>query len=507
MVKIINPNSLTDEDKSLLVRYLNENPGVHFFEKNKNYSIDASPETIQFTHQLIKTPSQDTQNGDLTFLIIGKGNEGTLGKGGFSRVRDVIGGINISASGIVTQQDITDKAVRVENITMDPDYSENHAAKKYKKSKDSSSAPEKPIERTIKSSKKSPESFRKYVSVINKLEGVTIDQAALAMLQEDGKQKLDALIDSLLIPLMEAYQTQVSNKNIVHRDIKPENIMANQDSINIIDFDMRKKISGKSDSPEGTIGYIPPELFRKKKFGVDDSANKAILDTKRDVFALGMIFTSTINPDLSVDNFLFQIAGHLDEDIERAETLNALVNENNSYNIQSVIAKLSENVDRLIQNETDEEQLEILNDIKGSMERGFYGYLNDDIEAMDVTKSAAHTQFIELIQMMTSADRKQRPSPADILDKLHEISRQLKIEQTHGFIDTESEGSDEDKSLSDDEHSSTAALFKALEVKETGLKNRPEDDKSATNTATSQTKPDTAQPLDHQEQKNPTPHK
>jgi|GEM_PF-2124209 len=66
--------------------------------------------------------------------------------------------------------------------------------------------------------------------------------------------------------LLRAYRSQIHDLGLVHRDIKPENIMVEiyddgSVEVNIIDYGLTTP-AGKLEYGVGTLGYLPPELFR-----------------------------------------------------------------------------------------------------------------------------------------------------------------------------------------------------------------------------------------------------
>ena len=88
-------------------------------------------------------------------------------------------------------------------------------------------------------------------------------------------------------------------KGVVHRDIKPENMLVDQNGqVKVADFgvarfvDQHQSRLTQTHQVVGTIGYIPPELFKGGS-----------LDERADVFALGAMLYEILTGELPLGSF------------------------------------------------------------------------------------------------------------------------------------------------------------------------------------------------------------
>lgn len=100
----------------------------------------------------------------------------------------------------------------------------------------------------------------------------------------------------VIIEILTALEYLHNKKNVIHRDISPENILmfreGNEWIPKLADFGISKKINVPSNSKDiqktaqlvGKIGYMAPEQFYPKKFGINGA-----IDTNVDLWAFGIV--------------------------------------------------------------------------------------------------------------------------------------------------------------------------------------------------------------------------
>lgn len=402
---MIDPKSITKEHEKLIRDFVEANPNLKYIEKNTTYTIPSAPPVkIQFENPLIFT--QPSKAGHQKFYVISKAKEQTLGKGAFSRAREIIGSIEIGPQNIVYQS-VINKAVRVKNTQEaqtrrvrenKPAYEHPQALREYEIAK---AFPHLGMEEPIEVTKDKPlkntdvESFTKSYSVMNVLPGIGLLDAAANYYAESISTK--QLINNVLIPLFEAYETQIAPTGYVHRDIKSENIRVlpgkdvAQDKalVNFLDMDSSKKI-GDADSSYGTPGYAPPEVI----------TDNCKVSPSRDIYALGVLLAETINTDIDIQEIIWN---------------QMQIEQNNTKNMGDLFFELfgelggSFDVDKVIKNYPVDAY---------SKKHGFFSHMLDNLPH----PTYAYEQLKKLINEMTQMDPTKRPSIQTAIQTLKDIS-------------------------------------------------------------------------------------
>lgn len=86
--------------------------------------------------------------------------------------------------------------------------------------------------------------------------------------------------------------------NVVHRDIKPANLILDKGVIKMIDFGFASFVN-KSKGRKGTMRFLPPEYFLKRK-------DEYISYEKGDIFAMGMTMLALINKGKTIYEHYFK---------------------------------------------------------------------------------------------------------------------------------------------------------------------------------------------------------
>jgi len=104
------------------------------------------------------------------------------------------------------------------------------------------------------------------------------------------------------LELLQGVRT-IHAKNVVHHDLKPANILISGDSVMISDFGLaRTEDDTSSDRVRGNPLYLAPEIWQ----AMDNEGMKGLIDTKADVFSLGVILYQMITQTLPVDVRIIQ---------------------------------------------------------------------------------------------------------------------------------------------------------------------------------------------------------
>ncbi|AUH72548.1 protein kinase [Legionella sainthelensi] len=286
------------QEAQALGAYLIQNDLV-FLEKKGEHKATPSLE-LEITHNLIL--DQENQNSNIKrYYVISKD---FLGKGAFSKARGAMGYIDVDiTSGNVSYTPNDDKAIRVKNTqyaqkkrqnTGATPYSHSEAVADYQQTRNFSHiGMQHPIE--VKKSHAQLGLFSKSYAIMNKLKGRDLDVEIDDFI---GYADPDTatMVKRVLLPILEAYKTQISDKNFVHRDIKLENIRAylavSGSTINFLDVDSALKL-GANDTAYGSPGFLPPELSQIT------SSNTIPVTQARDIFQLGVLLIACLNPNLN----------------------------------------------------------------------------------------------------------------------------------------------------------------------------------------------------------------
>ncbi|MDQ8039253.1 MAG: protein kinase [Rickettsiella sp.] len=120
----------------------------------------------------------------------------------------------------------------------------------------------------------------------------------------------------LVMALFNAYKGQVLDNGLVHRDIKPANIMVSFTSgntmpeVNIIDFDLARKVGDQSNELLGTPEFYSPEMLDWHRKNVTQRSfyfcNSAI-----DIYALSKIVCELLSENYFVDSMSMKKLNYL----------------------------------------------------------------------------------------------------------------------------------------------------------------------------------------------------
>lgn len=413
--RIIDLTSLNSEqDLSAISALTRENSDTRFFEKNKTYVL-KNGEHIRLSHSLIK--SQDPKHADNVFYIITKEAIDSPGKGASSRFRRIRSQLTLQPDASLAQLPITGKGVRIKNTQYaqakrptDKPYQIDEAEHEYKIA---SHFPHLGLELPNHVLKNKPhlnlgEFFKSY-SVMNDFPGDEFEVEGFNFINY-GQPSTKQVIDLLILPTLERYQSQIANTGYVHRDLRPENIrfdyspITQTSTINFIDVDSAKT-SYEPDSPYGSPGYIPLEAFLEPA---------PLVSQARDIYALGMLLIGTINQDLSIHSYA-DIVYHADCEAEIiAAQCNILV-EMNCYDPDKLILlALQKKPDIFSQYYTVDEVTPLFHYLEES--------LNDDV--LEARKAIIH-----LLKQMTHRYAAERPTLETLIAEFKKISEQLALSQ------------------------------------------------------------------------------
>lgn len=297
--------------------------------------------------------------GEVRYLVIAppKTQEGVLGVGAYSKARKITHAITLDLNNnkVLTVESVDDLAVRIKNtnksvrnnksgVEYDPQTAEDEAkvAKEF-----SHLGVKNPVHvtRDRKISNDGAESSQvKSLTVMNLLKGDDVNTAATNLhgsYDENGfHPSTEDIVKKLIIPILEAYKKQIADQEYIHRDIKPDNIRVHfnklyEATVNFLDVDTAVKIGQPvkeiNSSIAGTAGYLAPEVALEGELG-------KILGPARDIFALGIILTSCINPNCEPILFLEALNERVYEKDEGGELLadmNTFMNKQHYYNTET----------------------------------------------------------------------------------------------------------------------------------------------------------------------------
>jgi serine/threonine protein kinase len=253
--------------------------------------------------------------------------------------------------------------------------------------------------------------YDKSVMVMDKMSGKEL-QNVVTEFHDEKNRSIAELLNLLVLPILNAYQTQIASKGFIHRDIKPENInvvlgsSAKPTEAYFLDIDTAEKIrtgvdnrvvrADGSRSLVGTQGFIAPELMEDRDIQFSQA---------RDIFALGMILAHCLHPNFSITNAL----GGPFSDALPDKDLNTVTAEvlkehlEGSYDLDILMAMDTLGV-------TDETLKESFADS------------NPDIA------SKIRSDLINLIKNMTSVNPDVRPSIEEAIKQVEEMSKQLGVQ-------------------------------------------------------------------------------
>lgn len=292
----------SQEEAQALGDYLIKND-LAFLEKKGEHKVTPSLE-LEITHNLILDQENTNPNIKRYYVI----SKDFLGKGAFSKARGAMGYIEVDiASSKVTYTPSEDKAIRVKNTqyaqkkilnTGATPYSHSEAVAAYQQTKNFSHiGMQPPIE--IKKSHAQLGLFSKSYALMNKLKGNDLDVEIVDFIS-NADPDTATMVKRVMLPILEAYKTQISDKNFVHRDIKLENIRAylsvKGSTINFLDVDSALKV-GEKDSVYGSPAFLPPELLQIT------SSNAVLVTPARDIFQLGVLLIACLNSNLDPNSY------------------------------------------------------------------------------------------------------------------------------------------------------------------------------------------------------------
>ncbi|WP_454782437.1 protein kinase domain-containing protein [Legionella sp. WA2022007384] len=386
----------SQQEAQALGDYLIKNDSA-FLEKKGEHKVTPSLE-LEITHNLI-LDQENTNSNIKRYYVISKD---FLGKGAFSKARGTMGYIEVDkASGAVTYTPSEEKAIRVKNThyaqknildTGAAPYSHSEAVAAYQQAKNFSHlGMQPPIE--VKKSHAQLGLFSKSYALMNKLKGSDLDTEVVNFIA-DNDPDTATMVKRVILPILEAYKTQISDKNFVHRDIKLENIRAylsmTDSKINFLDVDSALKV-GEKDTIYGSPAFLPPELAQIT------SSNTILVTPARDIFQLGVLLIACLNPDLD-PNFYFPEKLNAQSGAEVVKFALDQIHQNGCYDPD----KMGSNLFEYIQGSQViplSEETDLRNEIK------------------------------EILKEMTKEDPTQRPDIGTVISKLNEILIKLEPQQ------------------------------------------------------------------------------
>ncbi|WP_419421241.1 protein kinase domain-containing protein (plasmid) [Legionella sp. D16C41] len=387
----INLENLSEEAQRALCTYISDNSPEFLMTKTVYKLASDTPDNFYLKNNLI-IDEENSSPEIRRYFIISKKEDDLLGEGTFSKVRAISGAIEVDLTKrTILYTECKDKAVKIKNPkwaqekhnSENTKYRHSEAVKDYETHKDFSHfGMQKPIKvkRTC-----GAKFFKKSYSVVNKFPGQDLDNELVDFINY-VRPNLNQIITSVIIPLLEAYKSQISDKGYVHRDIKVGNIRAYittvNSTINFLDLDKSQKL-GTEDSVFGTPGYVPLEVF-------NDSP--PALSITRDMFALGVVLMACINPNLEPDQLFYDLGA---KDTQEAFNLSLSLQASESYHPIQLLAMLSKT------------------------KEDFFTYV------LDVQEEEAE-KVINIINNMLSSDPKNRPADTDaVIQKFKEIKDDL----------------------------------------------------------------------------------
>lgn len=406
---IINPCELTTGQQLLVSEFLLKTD-LKYLEKDTPYAIGEPPVEFQFTNPLIITQPSTAQNKK--FYVVSTGDDLTLGKGAYSRAREILASIEVSPEKQLHYSPVSDKALRVKNTQKaqgkrvaegTPAYRHEEAIQEFEIAKLFPHLNmEAPVE--VKRDKLTDSKNRvlggeysKSYSVMNKLPGTGFADAEDLMLSAALSTK--QIIENFLLPLLETYHEQIAKTGYVHRDIKPQNIQvyfsgdpkSTKATINFLDMDSCKKI-GEKDPPFGTPGFMPPEV----------AGANCIVSPSRDVFGLAQLMAEAINPYIDAQTI---IRNKMDRDElnNPVMTFFSLLEDNGGHYNLDAACQLSSDA--------------------WTNDYGVFSYLSD----VEPPPQDAQADLKNLLQQMTDIDPAKRPSIEIAIQRLHEISKKIDL--------------------------------------------------------------------------------
>lgn len=415
LIVTVDENLLSPENaeaRAAFIQFVNDHKDLNFIQRNTPYALDADRQ-IQFTQNLLRTQASNLENNK--FYTISNAPSDVLGDGTFSRTRRINGSVEVSIDNLNYQPE-NNKAVRIKNPERvqaerpaGTAYQHKQALDEYSKAKKFPHiAMEEPV--AVKRDKSNKErrpgkfpvgEFTKSYAAMTAFIGTPITNAAhdfLASVEVPLKMYLELVI----IPLLEAYQTQVAATGRAHRDIKPDNILMDIDFgrtpitiVNFIDVDYSTKI-GKQDGALGTPGYLSPEALEN---------NPPTVQPSRDIYSLGVLISGLFNPDIMPETYMPAMFGG--EKNYNAKTLGFTLSLE-SYDAKAMLETAYQTHPDFFQNE------------KGL-------YLFNHLEENEPLLQ--HDQIYELLKEMTHKDPTERPAIDQIITRFKGIVVALEAQE------------------------------------------------------------------------------
>src|SRR3990167_3478745 len=401
----INPNeleSLTEETKKKMGDFLAKTPR-RFIRKKCDYTHQG--DRLHFTKNLIKSERPDKT----LFYVISNAPEHILGEGSFNRIREIIASIEVGADGKVEYQFEGGKALKVRNPNR------SHQANKEACGPYCHKLAEEEFERINRFKHLQMEApigvkrgeHEKSYSVMKKMPGQPMRAALEHYSRQYPRPTTAAVLNKLLIPLIEAYYDQIYLTGLVHRDIQPENVLIDfsQDEtiVNFIDVD-NAMLVGDMDTTSGTAGYAPPELF---------TVNTRRVSVKRDIYSLGVLLVSCVNllldPWFYIDEYL----------LTQTEDLNSQVLK---FFYKFIVKNKCFDPDSLLQHV--------------AVEGGFYAYLNA-MESKRDDVVMARQAIKDHLKKMTSFHPKDRPHILETIDLFKRLAIQLNSDESRLSVESD----------------------------------------------------------------------
>lgn len=424
-VYTIKPKDLADpdsEESKAVAKFLNENKQLDFIEKNKAYT--HGDHTFTFTHNIIKNDDPTKANLNEFYLVSNKHDDDKmfiLGAGATSKARVPIGKLIVSEKSLSYEEikpSNSEYAVLIQNRQHGSRYDTSHtdeiAQARYEKLRDNFEEMGAQKPKTVTKEKQiagQDVSLIKSYSLAKNLPGQDSAEA-IEQYVDAMEPSTKAFLDQMIIPLLEQYKKQLSDREFAHRDIKPANIRVKFiwnfptkenpiATVNFLDFDDAKKFREK-DGGIGSPGYIPPEVF-----------NEPPVSQARDIFALGVLIAEFINPfHLAPQNAIPHAIGKdkFDSGVEQNDNQNTLVKEMGCYDAEKLLLKAGVPED------------DILPTIFASLDVAA-------TEPLSPKQMQAQKDILVILKSMTALDPAKRPSIEQVITEFKRISQNLVAEK------------------------------------------------------------------------------
>lgn len=340
MTRRIDPTNLSQQDAQVLANFIADNQ-LLLMDKAKVYGDEKN--SLQTTCHLVLDRSYREANVR-RYHVVSPAKKDVLGTGASSKVRSVLGYVDIDV--VAKEAHFTpsdEKALKVKNtkqaqakhIVQKSQYSHKQAKNEYAISEHfPQMGMQEPIKVKRNNAKNNLGLFAKSYFLVNKLAGKNLNEAVEEYIYYQ-RPTIGQLLGQVVLPVLQAYKEQIADKGLVHRDVKPDNIRADiaaQGQSTIQFFDIESCLApGVDDKFYGSAGYLPPELAEK-----DLKVSQA-----RDIFALGVVLTACINPDLNPAHYYPEERDAVDASQMAAMALYQ-IKQNGCYDAEAMLNKEGE---------------------------------------------------------------------------------------------------------------------------------------------------------------------